>query len=100
MNGEGDAPVTPCVPEGLADAYEQLRPAATGAGRDANVHGLGTLIRKGMAAWMRACAAVTPAAGPPLSPVSGSAQMLSAVQRDVVDVLAAMALTITPEVTT
>jgi len=100
MNGDGTADAAR-VPPGLVDAYEQLRPAATGSPRRAaNLQGLGTLIRKGMAAWIQACAAVAPSARPPPSPVVDSVQMLPTVQRDVVDVLAAMALTITPEVRT
>ena len=102
MNGEATAPELPRVPPGIADAYEQLRPTATGsARRDTNLQGLGILIRNGMAAWMRACAAVTLSAAPP-SPTPGGdpVGVLPTVHRDVVDVLAAMALTITSEVRT
>jgi len=81
----------------LTDAYEQLRRAATESSRHgASLHGLGILIQKGMASWMSACAAVpssvTPAQRADVVP------MLPSAQRDVIDVLAAMALPITPEV--
>lgn len=89
------------VPPELADSYEQLRRAATEPSRHgANLQGLGILICRGMAAWMHACAAAAPSA-PRLSlPVTDVVQMLPSAQRDIVDVLAAMALTITPEVRT
>lgn len=104
MNGDG-TPDSPRVPPRLADAYEQLRRAATeslpAGANAANLQGLGVLICKGMAAWMRACAAVVPSAMPatPL-PVNDCMQVPPSAQRDVVDVLAAMALTITAEVRT
>lgn len=86
---------------GLADAYEALRCAATESSRaGSNLQGLGVLICKGMAAWMHAVAIApsTLATAPP--PVNDAMQMPPSAQRDVVDVLAAMALTITPEVRT
>jgi len=84
----------------LTEAYEQLRRAATESSRcGASLQGLGIFIQKGMAAWMSACTAVTP----PLetTPVAGDVlNILPSAQRDVIDVLAAMALTTTPEVRT
>jgi hypothetical protein len=77
----------------LADAYEQLRHGVVDrSGRGDSLQGLAIIMRKGMAAWMHACmtAAPAPAAVPPSRattvPVSPN------VQREVVDVLAAMAL--------
>lgn len=89
------------VPE-LTDAYEQLRRAATESSRHSlNLQGLGILIQKGMAAWMSACTAVTPSMPTPTTPVLGDVlHMLPSAQRDVIDLLAAMALTITPEART
>jgi hypothetical protein len=54
-----------------------------------------------MVAWMRACASVVPA--PPASPVAPAGipvPLCPSVQREVVDVLAAIALTTGLEVTT
>lgn len=87
---------------GLADAYELLRHAATAPGQDTSLRGLGILICKGVAAWMRACTAATPPAAQRARPsTSDVVQLLPTTQRDVVDVLATMALTtITTEVRT
>jgi hypothetical protein len=84
----------------LADAYEQLRRAVTESARHSpNLQGLGILIQRGMAAWMSACTAVT--SPTPTPPVVGDVlHMLPSAQREVIDLLAAMALTITPEVRT
>jgi hypothetical protein len=100
VNGDSAAPDSGRAPPGLADAYEQLRHAATESSSHdgSRLHGLGILICKGMAAWMNACAAVAPSAAP--ATVSDVVRVLPDVQRDVVDVLAAMALAITPEVRT
>jgi hypothetical protein len=51
-----------------------------------------------MAAWMSACAAVTPLAASARLAVGDVVPMPPSAQRDVIDVLAAMALPITPEV--
>lgn len=89
------------MPRELADSYEQLRRAASDSSRHgASLQGLGILICRGMAAWMRACATAAPSAVPLPAPVIDSVHMPPTAQRDVVDVLAAMALTITPEVRT
>jgi hypothetical protein len=92
----------PRVGPALTDAYEQLRRAATESSRHSlNLQGLGILIQKGMAAWMSACTAVTASMPTPTTPVVGDVlHMLPSAQRDVIDLLAAMALTITPEVRT
>jgi hypothetical protein len=85
----------------LTDAYEQLRRAAIESSRrGASLQGLGILIQRGMAAWMSACTTATPPAASALPAVSDVVPMLPSAQRDVIDVLAAMALTITPEVRT
>jgi hypothetical protein len=85
----------------LAGAYEQLRGdvinrAATGA----SLQGLAILMRKGMAAWMRACATVAPLSPVLPSPVNLTAAVFPAMHRDVVHVLAAMALKTAAEVRT
>jgi hypothetical protein len=100
VNGDNATPDGGRAPLGLADAYEQLRHAATESSwhDGSKLQGLGILTRKGMAAWMNACAAVAPSAA--AATVSDVVQVLPNVQRDVVDVLATMALTITPEVMT
>ncbi len=83
----------------LADAYEHLRRAATESSRyGASLQGLGILIQKGMASWMSACAAVPPPTAPAPRVVSDVVPMLPSTQRDVIDVLAAMAIPITPQV--
>jgi hypothetical protein len=83
----------------LTDAYEQLRHAATASSRHgASLQGLGILIQKGMASWRSAYAAVTPPVAPAPRAISDVVPMLPSAQRDVIDVLAAMALPITPEV--
>jgi hypothetical protein len=51
-----------------------------------------------MAAWMHACSTVAPSSVVPPPTVSDLVQVLPSVQREVVDVLAAMVLTITSEV--
>ena len=85
----------------LADAYERLRCAATGSSRQCtSLQGLGILIQRGMAAWMSACSAVTPPAASALPAISDVVPMVPSAERDVIDVLAAMALTITTEVRT
>jgi len=100
MNSDGTAD-SPRVPPGLADAYEALRRAATESSRvGANLQGLGVLICRGMAAWMHAVALAPLATAVVAAPVDDTMQMPPSAQRDVVDVLAAMALTITPEVRT
>ena len=88
-------------PTTLVDAYEQLR-HAVGAARGGNLSGLAVMIRKGMAAWMHDCAAATRSA--PLSPserstVGDSERLPSELQREVVDVLATMALATAQEMT-
>lgn len=97
MNDEGVH--APRVTPGLADAYEALRRAATESARaGASLQGLGVLICKGMAAWMRAVAIAPSAVATAAPAVNDAMQIPPSAQRDVVDVLAAMALTITPEV--
>lgn len=99
MNGDATSSGTRFGPE-LVVAYEQLRSAATESRRHgANLQGLGILISRGMAAWMQICATVAPPTTSP-SPVIDDARLPASAQRDVVDVLAAMALTITTEVRT
>lgn len=87
----------------LADAYEQLRREATVAStRESSLRGLAILVRKGMAAWMHACAAVA-SAMPALPAAAAAVDGLDVsldVQRQVVDVLTEMVLTTATEVTT
>jgi hypothetical protein len=102
VSGEDAAPDTWHVPPGLADAYELLRYAAieSSSRGSSSLQGLGILIHKGMAAWMNACAAAVPPTVAPPVMVGDVAQVLPSMQRDVIDVLAAMALTSAPEVRT
>jgi hypothetical protein len=83
----------------LADAYEQLRHDATIASVCVGgLHGLAILVRKGMAAWMHACVAATSSMpAPSIASVDGVC-VPAEVQREVVDVLATMALTTALEV--
>jgi hypothetical protein len=75
----------------LANAYEQLRRAATEMRRDTSLRGLGILICKGVAVWMQACTAASSTAQR-APPSTSDVQLLPAAHRDVVDVLATMAL--------
>lgn len=86
----------------LADAYEQLRHDATGAsGRGGGLRGLAILLRQGMVAWMHACATAAPTTPVLLPPRPGTAVAVCPnAQREVIDVLATMALTTALEVTT
>jgi hypothetical protein len=84
----------------LADAYEQLRHDATGPSEcGGSLRGLAILLRQGMVAWMHACATVAPAADA-LSPsrLGVAVPACPNLQREVIDVLAAMALTTAQEV--
>lgn len=100
MNAEGTVDLQR-VPPGLADAYEALRRAATESARSgSNLQGLGVLICRGMAAWMHAVAVAPSAMATAARPINDAMQMPLSTHRDVVDVLAAMALTITLEVRT
>jgi hypothetical protein len=76
----------------LVDAYEQLRhDAIIAPTRGGSLRGLAILIRKGMVAWMHACATAAVASAVP--PAAGNGvRMPPGVQREVIDVLAAMAL--------
>lgn len=83
----------------LITAYECLRNAATEPSARGGLQGLAVLARKGMAGWIHACtaAAASPRDLPPPALVTATL-MPPNVQREVVDVLAAMALTRTTEV--
>ena len=85
----------------LVDAYEQLRhDAITPPARGGGLRGLAILIRNGMAAWMHACATAA-AASTAAPPAAGNGvRMPPGVPREVIDVLAAMALTAAMEVRT
>jgi hypothetical protein len=85
----------------LAGAYEQLRrdaiaPPACGG----SLQGLAILMRRGMAAWMQACATVAPSPAVLPTPVNVAAAVFPTVRCEVVDVLAAMALMTALEVRT
>jgi hypothetical protein len=76
----------------LADAYERLRHDALMAPtRGGSLRGLALLMRRGMAAWMQACATAAATVAVPLASSNG-AHMPPSVQREVIDVLAAMSL--------
>ena len=83
----------------LITAYERLRHEAVERSARGGLQGFAVLARKGMAGWIQACtaAAGSPRALPPAA--LGTATLMPPnVQREVVDVLAAMALTRTTEV--
>src|SRR5229473_1317620 len=83
------------VPGGGLDAsYEQLRHAALHARAEAFPLGLGVLTGKGVTAWRHALASlasVTPAAGP--LPAGGAPALPAGLAAELINVLAAMALT-------
>jgi hypothetical protein len=86
----------------LTDAYERLRHDATGrSGYGSSLRGLAILLREGMVAWMHACATVVAAPAALSPPRPGIAvPVCPNVQREVIDVLATMALTTALEGTT
>lgn len=89
------------VPDGraLAECYEALRRDVLDSdGRRHSVRGLALLMCKGMAAWMK-CAADGPArsASPAIPP--GVTRLPHGIEQDVIDIVAAMALATSPEVT-
>jgi hypothetical protein len=102
VNGDAAPSVRAATPPGLVDAYEELRCAVACARRDASLAGLGVLMHRGMAAWMHACkcALTSLSAAPSPSGSRDRVHVLPAVQREVIDVLTAMALKMTPEVKT
>lgn len=92
-----------CAASTLVEAYERLRSDGTGA-LVSGLRGLGILFREGMAAWIRACAV----AAPPIAAASTAettatpapALVPMGLEREVIDVLATMALTAVREVRT
>ena len=75
----------------LVDVYERLRhDALVAATRGSGLRGLAILIRKGMAAWIQACASTATAVASP--PAGNGMSMSPGVQPEVIEVLAAMAL--------
>jgi hypothetical protein len=89
-----DDPGTAIAADGspLCAEYEQLRQVALTGHGDGWRHGLGVLATKGVAGWMRACQTMAP---PPPAPSATSARALSALvpgARELVSVMAAMAL--------
>lgn len=93
----------PPLPRDLADGYERLRDAARDRSQPLDgVAGLAIFVRKGMAAWMAACASAYASATTGTidsTLINPKVPMPITGQRDVVDVLATMVLTITQEVT-
>lgn len=81
-----------CPP--LCDEYEQLRQVALAGHGDGWRHGLGVLAAKGVAGWMRACQTITPppVPAPPAPPARGTVSALAPGGRELVAVMAAMAL--------
>jgi hypothetical protein len=78
----------------LCAEYEQLRQVALTGHRDGWRHGLGVLAAKGVAGWMRACRTIAPAPAPitPATPARGTVSALAPSARELVAVMAAMAL--------
>lgn len=88
------------MPRDLAEGYERLRDAARNRSRPLDgIAGLAIFVRNGMAAWMAACASVTPTMIGSAPKERGVPMPLLHHQRDVIDVLATMVLTNTQEVT-
>jgi hypothetical protein len=88
------------LPRDLAGGYERLRDAVRDPSRPLDgVAGLAIFIRQGMAAWMAACASVA-AVAIDSAPGDLEVPISHTRQRDVIDVLATMVLTITQEATT
>ena len=77
----------------LCAEYEQLRQVALAGQRDGWRHGLGVLAAKGVAGWMRACSMIAPPAPiPPAASARGTVCALAPGARELVAVMAAMAL--------
>jgi hypothetical protein len=81
----------------LADAYEDLRRQAGGGSPTRSVHGLAILLRRGVAAWMKVCTSIAPSAASSRPDLSNDVGLTTALQHDVVDVLATMVMTMTLE---
>ncbi len=78
----------------LCAEYEQLRQVAMAGHRDGWRHGLGVLAAKGVTGWMRACRTITPTPSPmpPATSARGTVSALAPGARELVAVMAAMAL--------
>jgi hypothetical protein len=77
----------------LCAEYEQLRQVALAGHRDGWRHGLGVLTAKGVAGWMRACRTIAPPSPvPPATSARGTVCALAPAARELVAVMAAMAL--------
>jgi hypothetical protein len=92
-----DDPATAAATAGdgspLCAEYEQLRQVALAGHGDGWRHGLGVLATKGVAGWMRACQTIAPPSSP--APAATAARTVSALApgaRELVSVMAAMAL--------
>jgi len=79
------------------DAYERLRSDVNGARCGGEFRGLGIFLREGMAAWMRAVATVS-AAATSEAVMARASEPLAGVEREVINVLTAMALSSVREV--
>jgi hypothetical protein len=100
------APLTAAIPsplagldnldtDPLADGYERLRSVVLGGAPDAHRLGLAVLARQGMAAWMTVWhQTATPATIPAArrSPTAEPGDTIGSADREIVRVLAAMAL--------
>jgi hypothetical protein len=91
-----DAPATRTASDDspLCAEYEQLRQVALAGHGDGWRHGLGVLAAKGVAGWMRACQTITPSPtpAPPTTQAPGTVAALVPGARELVAVMAAMAL--------
>jgi hypothetical protein len=78
----------------LCAEYEQLRQVALAGHRDGWRHGLGVLAANGVAGWMRACRTIAPPSAPmpPAAPARSTISALAPGARELVAVMAAMAL--------
>ena len=92
---DATAEAAPAADDGspLCAEYEQLRQVALAGHRDSWRHGLGVLAARGVTGWMRACHTITPPAPiPPATSARGTVSALAPGARELVAVMAAMAL--------
>lgn len=91
LKAAGDETLT--EQQALADRYEALRERVLGCGADGFRLGLGLLLSRGVAAWIAASRHAAPAAADPGAGDRGaSAALAGGEERELVGVLAAMAL--------
>jgi hypothetical protein len=76
----------------LAERYETLRAAALGAAADGFRHGLGLLLGRGVVAWMAVAVQAVPEPAARDTVTAPASSVLVGAERELVRVLAGMAL--------